>query len=133
MAESDAFARKPWILGDKSLTDVSDDICGMLDGKPTRLWWTAFLVSAGVCATGALAVVMVLPPMHADELKILEEYRSRWSLVAEDTCEDTEKFIEAVWSASRGITWVDPALYHRLNEVRAVNRRRSTPVVDFEG
>ena len=79
-----------------------------------------------------LSVVFVLPPMYRDELQNIEGYRSVWSLVATDTCEDAEMFAEAVWSASRGITWVDPAMYRRLNEVRAVSAHRSTPVAGFE-
>lgn len=80
----------------------------------------------------ALAVVMVLPPMYGDELMALDGYRSTWSMVAAETSEDTDKFLEALWSASRGMTWVDPAMYRRLNEVRAVNSRRSAPVADFD-
>lgn len=79
----------------------------------------------------ALAVVFVLPPMYREELEALEGYRSVWSLMAAETCEDAEIFAEAVWSASRGINWVDPAMYRRLNEVRAASARRSTPVAGF--
>ncbi len=80
----------------------------------------------------ALAVVMVLPPMYGDELKALDGYRSVWSMVTAETCEDADKFFEALWSASRGMTWVDPATFRRLNEVRAVSSRRSTPVAGFD-
>ncbi len=79
----------------------------------------------------ALAVVFVLPPMYREELEALEGYRSVWSLMAAETCEDAEIFAEAVWSASRGINWVDPAMYRRLNEVSAASARRTTPVAGF--
>ena len=79
----------------------------------------------------ALAVVLVLPPMHGDELSGLVGYRSVWSMVTTGTCEDTEKFIEVLWSACRGMIWIDPPMFRRLNEVRAVSKRRSTPVAGF--
>ncbi|MDA1256305.1 MAG: hypothetical protein O3C10_00450 [Chloroflexi bacterium] len=80
----------------------------------------------------ALAVVVVLPDMHADELTTLVPYRSVWSVLSAKACEDADIFLSAVWSASRGITWVDPAMHRLLNDVHALSSRRSTPVPGFE-
>ncbi len=55
MAEAHTGSRKPWILGDKSLTQVSGDICGILERKPTAMWWSAFLASATLLAIGTAA------------------------------------------------------------------------------
>lgn len=57
MADVQTGLRKPWILGDKSLTQVSQDICGILERKPTAMWWTAFLISLSVLAVGAAATI----------------------------------------------------------------------------
>jgi molybdopterin-containing oxidoreductase family membrane subunit len=56
MADSTPIQRQPLIQGNKSLSDVTEDICGVLDGKPTRLWWGAFSASATVLLIGAVAV-----------------------------------------------------------------------------
>ena len=49
--------RKPWIQGDKSLTQVSNDICGILERKPTKLWWMAITASSTLLLVGAIAVI----------------------------------------------------------------------------
>lgn len=36
----------PLIAGDKSLGDVTRDICQPLEGRPTRLWWIGLAVAA---------------------------------------------------------------------------------------
>jgi len=79
-----------------------------------------------------LAVVFVLPTMFREELVAFEEYRPVWTLVSSDIAEDPEKIAEAVWSASRGMVWVDPVINRRLNEVRAVSQRRSIAVAGYE-
>ncbi len=80
----------------------------------------------------ALAVVFVLPKMFRDELEGFENFRRVWTLVSSETSEDPEMFASAVWSASRGMVWNDPAIGRRLDEVRAVNSRRSIPVAGFD-
>jgi Ni/Fe-hydrogenase subunit HybB-like protein len=56
MAEVQSPLRKPWILGNKSLVQVSDDICGILDRPATRLWWQAFLLSVVALLIGMGAI-----------------------------------------------------------------------------
>ncbi len=56
MANLHAGIHEPWIKGDKALGDVSDDICEILERKPTRLWWWAFSASSSVLALGVMAV-----------------------------------------------------------------------------
>ncbi len=57
MVEARANPREPWILGEKRPIQVSDDICGILERKPTRIWWMAFLASVSVLGIGTVAVV----------------------------------------------------------------------------
>ncbi|MBC8426334.1 hypothetical protein H8E07_19630 [bacterium] len=80
----------------------------------------------------ALAVIFVLPDMFKDELNAFEDYLGMWTLVSSETSEDPEQLGEAVWSASRGMVWVDPEMTRRLKSVRAVSERRSLPVAGFD-
>ena len=57
MAEVQSSLRQPLILGDKKPIDVSNDICGILERKPTGMWWAAFLASSTLLLVGAVAVV----------------------------------------------------------------------------
>lgn len=57
MSNGQAREPAPWILGEKTLPQVSDDIAGILERKATWLWWGAFLVSSTVLAVGTLAVI----------------------------------------------------------------------------
>ncbi len=57
MADVQSSMRQPWILGDKKLIDVSNDICEILERKPTRLWWAAFLASLTLLVAGTGAVI----------------------------------------------------------------------------
>ena len=41
---------------DKSLGQVTRDVCRPLEGKPTLLWWAALLASSRLLAVGAVAV-----------------------------------------------------------------------------
>ncbi|MBP8131209.1 MAG: polysulfide reductase NrfD [Candidatus Hydrogenedentes bacterium] len=56
MADVQASLREPWILGEKRPIDVSNDICAILERKPTRMWWVAFAVSVSVLAAGMAAI-----------------------------------------------------------------------------
>ena len=40
--------RKPLVHGDKSMHDITHDVCRSIEGKPTALWWYGFLASAVV-------------------------------------------------------------------------------------
>jgi molybdopterin-containing oxidoreductase family membrane subunit len=56
MAEASLAHLPPLVAGDKSLADVTRDICAPMERRPTALWWSAFLASASVLALGAAAV-----------------------------------------------------------------------------
>ncbi len=45
MSLIDSAIRPPLILGGKTYSDVTVDICRPLENKPTRLWWIGFSVS----------------------------------------------------------------------------------------
>jgi molybdopterin-containing oxidoreductase family membrane subunit len=57
MGEAHVNPRDPWILGEKTPIQVSDDICGILERKPTRLWWMALTASVAVLGVGTIAVI----------------------------------------------------------------------------
>ena len=46
----------PLIKGNKSAADVTRDVCGALDGKPTLLWWFGFGISFSALMLGVVAV-----------------------------------------------------------------------------
>jgi len=48
--------REPLIDGDKTPAEVTIDISRPLEGRPTPLWWAAFLTAVTFLAIGALAV-----------------------------------------------------------------------------
>ena len=48
--------RQPLIEGDKTISQVTEDICRPVGRKPSALWWSAFLVAATVLLIGATAV-----------------------------------------------------------------------------
>ncbi len=47
---------QPLVAGNKTLLDISDDVCAPLEGRPTLLWWTAFIVALCLLALGVVAV-----------------------------------------------------------------------------
>jgi Ni/Fe-hydrogenase subunit HybB-like protein len=53
MSEASAV---PLILGDKTPSDVTHDICAVLDRRPGGVWWAGFLFSAALLAIGTAAV-----------------------------------------------------------------------------
>jgi molybdopterin-containing oxidoreductase family membrane subunit len=56
MADAHPGLRRPWIRGEKRPIDVSNDICGLLEHRPTRLWWLALAVSTSALAAGTAAM-----------------------------------------------------------------------------
>jgi Ni/Fe-hydrogenase subunit HybB-like protein len=46
MEVHDSKLREPLILGNKSLHDITEDVCRPIEAKPNRMWWIAFLISA---------------------------------------------------------------------------------------
>jgi len=41
----EASIRQPLVEGNKSIADVSNDICAPIENKPTKLWWLGFSIS----------------------------------------------------------------------------------------
>lgn len=56
MAEVYSLLRKPLILGNKSLADVTHDIAEPLEKKSSSLWWAAFLFALMMLGLGVVAV-----------------------------------------------------------------------------
>ena len=52
--------RKPLVHGDKTMHDITNDVCGSIEGKPSLLWWVGFLVSGAVALMGILLYGLVL-------------------------------------------------------------------------
>jgi molybdopterin-containing oxidoreductase family membrane subunit len=48
--------RQPLIQGDKSLHQVTEDVCAAMDRRPSGLWWAAFLTAFAAFLVGAAAV-----------------------------------------------------------------------------
>ncbi len=46
----------PLILGNKSLAQVTQDVCAPLERRASLLWWAAFLVSFSLLLLGIAAV-----------------------------------------------------------------------------
>ena len=46
----------PLIRGNKSAADVTRDVCGALDAKPTLLWWLGLALSVSALMLGVVAV-----------------------------------------------------------------------------
>ena len=47
---AEAASAPALIGGEKTCSEVTRDVCAPLEGRPTRLWWGAFLASAAVLA-----------------------------------------------------------------------------------
>jgi len=60
MSEVFSILRSPLILGSKSLSQVTDDVCSPLERKPTTLWWVAFLTALLALSVGVVAVTYQL-------------------------------------------------------------------------
>ena len=48
--------RQPLIEGDKTISQVTEDICRPVGRRPSALWWSGFLVAATILGIGATAV-----------------------------------------------------------------------------
>ncbi len=55
MSETSSL-RPPLVTGNKSLTDVTNDICAPMERRPNGLWWIAFLISLSLLILGIVAV-----------------------------------------------------------------------------
>jgi len=56
VAEVQAVSRPPLILGDKSLSQITSDICAAMLRRPNALWWIGFLIAFSLLVMGAAAV-----------------------------------------------------------------------------
>src|SRR6202140_2847404 len=56
MMEASLTADAPLIEGNKSLAQVTADVCAPLERRAGPLWWAAFLVSFGILLLGVAAV-----------------------------------------------------------------------------
>src|SRR5260370_31627136 len=56
MTEATSTVAPPLIEGNKSLTQVTAEVCAPLERRAGLLWWVAFLVSFSVLALGVVAV-----------------------------------------------------------------------------
>ncbi len=52
--------RQPLVTGGKTFHDVTYDVARQVEGKPTKLWFLAFLTAAGVLALGSIALLATL-------------------------------------------------------------------------
>ncbi|GAB1447009.1 MAG: polysulfide reductase NrfD [Cyclobacteriaceae bacterium] len=52
--------RESLITGGKTVSDVSEDICRQVEGKPTPLWWMAFGIALTLLGFGAYAMIITL-------------------------------------------------------------------------
>lgn len=52
MAHHYSELRRPLVLGDKTLHDVTNDVCSSIEGKPSLMWWVGWLATGSVAAMG---------------------------------------------------------------------------------
>ena len=52
--------REPLITGGKTMAEVSDDICRVVEGKPSKSWMMAFTFAVGILSIGAISVGTLL-------------------------------------------------------------------------
>ncbi len=53
---TDPAHEPPWIRPGKTLRDVTDDVCGRLEGRPGKLWWGGFVLSLGMLGIGLVSI-----------------------------------------------------------------------------
>ncbi len=56
MADVQTVLKPPLILGDRSLAQITGDICAAMLRRPGALWWIGFLISLSLLGLGAVAV-----------------------------------------------------------------------------
>ena len=56
MGSHETSIREPLVHGNKNLKTITDDVVGIMDKKPTGLWWTGFLIAASALTLGIVAV-----------------------------------------------------------------------------
>lgn len=60
MSHAEAAVREPLITGGKTMHDVTEDIVGRVEQKPTKIWMLAMAVSLTLLTIGAYAVYLLL-------------------------------------------------------------------------
>jgi Ni/Fe-hydrogenase subunit HybB-like protein len=48
--------RPPLVVGDKNYHQITEDIIRPIENRPSKLWWTGFLISVGLLCFGILSV-----------------------------------------------------------------------------
>ena len=56
----EAAIRKPLILGDKDYHQITEDVCGPVEGKANKLWYLAFTISAIVALWGVGCILYTI-------------------------------------------------------------------------
>jgi Ni/Fe-hydrogenase subunit HybB-like protein len=56
MADAVLTLRPPLIEGNKSIAQVTHDVCAPMEARPTGLWWTALAVSSSLLLLGVVAI-----------------------------------------------------------------------------
>ncbi len=57
MAENVLAIRENLVIGEKSLSNVTDDVLGIMERKPTGLWWFGFLLALSALTLGIISIV----------------------------------------------------------------------------
>ena len=57
---SESIIREPLVTGGKTVHDVTTDIAGVVEQKPSKTWLLATTVATGVLLVGAYAVLVLL-------------------------------------------------------------------------
>jgi len=52
--------RQPLVTGGKTYHDVTHDVCRQVEGKPSKLWFMAFLTAFSVLGLGSIAILATL-------------------------------------------------------------------------
>ncbi len=56
MADAALILRPPLIEGDKSIAQVTHDVCAPMEARPTGLWWAALGVSSTLLLLGVISI-----------------------------------------------------------------------------
>ncbi len=56
MADAVLMLRPPLIEGEKSIAQVTHDVCAPMEARPTGLWWAALAVSSSILLLGAVSI-----------------------------------------------------------------------------
>ncbi len=48
MSNVESSIRPALILGDKTLHDITEDVCRPIEDKPNKYWWMAFRLSLAI-------------------------------------------------------------------------------------